>query len=75
MPNLSHPRLFWSKCWYITLGKFAIMLESQSSPATLEEYVAQSKAYKHLDLDTKKVDSSMNVACDENDEGIRRFEK
>lgn len=55
-------------------GEFVERLEIRSRTAILIGYPEQSKAYKLLDVDTKKVVASRDVPFDESSEQLTPFE-
>ena len=69
-PNLSHIRVFGSKCWY-TLPKVKVRkLDPRAREALFLGYAESSKAYKLRDGELQKVVISRDVVFDEFSSGV-----
>ncbi len=64
-PDLSHLRIFGSKCWYIVPRTKLQKLDSRARPAIMIGYAKQSKGYKLWDTELQKAVISRDVQFDE----------
>lgn len=64
-PIMTHMRVFGSQCWYTVPKQKLQKLDSRSCPAIFVGYAEQSKAFKLIDLESKKVVVSRDVIFDE----------
>ena len=64
-PDVSHLRVFGSKCWYTLPGKQLQKLDARARQAMFLGYAKESKAYKLWDSELRKVVMSRDVTFDE----------
>ncbi len=64
-PDLSHLRVFGSKCWYVLPKKKVKKLDARSKEGLMMGYSSQSKGYKILDLESSTLIVSRDVTFDE----------
>eukprot|EP00171_Calliarthron_tuberculosum_P022915 IDg22915t1 len=64
-PNVSHMRVFGSKCWYVIPSSKVRKLDARSKEAIMVGYSTQSKGYKLWDQDLGKFVVSRDVTFDE----------
>ena len=64
-PDLSHMRVFGSKCWYIVPKKKVKKLDTRAREAVMMGYSKQSKGYKLWDIESEKFVISRDVKFDE----------
>ena len=69
-PNLSHLRVFGSKCWYTLPNNKVKKLETRAREAMFLGYAEGSKAYKLWDSELQKVVISRDVTFDESNSGV-----
>ncbi len=65
VPNLSHFRVFGSKCWYVVPRKNVRKLDPRSNEGMFIGYSTQSKGYKIWDPAFNKIVVSRDVRFDE----------
>ena len=64
-PDLSHMRVFGSRCWYILPKKKVKKLDARSKEGIMMGYSKQSKGYKIWDENSKKFIVSRDIKCHE----------
>ena len=64
-PVLAHLRVFGSRCWYTVPKEKLRKLDARARIAIFVGYSEQSKAYKLIDIETRKVIVSRDVRFDE----------
>ena len=64
-PDISHLRVFGCKCWYTIPKSKVKKLDDRSRCAIFVGYAESSKAYKVIDLESRKVVVSRDVTFDE----------
>jgi hypothetical protein len=60
-PNISHLRVFGSKCWYVTPKSQRSKLDKRSCEAVMVGYSENQKGYKLWDANSKKMITSRDV--------------
>lgn len=65
-PNVSHLRVFGSKCWYVIPKHKLKKLDARSREGLMMGYSTQSKGYKIWDLESRKMIVSRDVTFNEN---------
>ena len=61
IPDLSHLRVFGSKCWYVSPKSKLKKLDARSREALMMGYANKSKGYKLWDIELKKMIISRDV--------------
>lgn len=72
-PTLSRVRVFGPKCWYLVLAKGTQKFGNKSPPSIFIGYSDRNKAFRLLDIETRKLIICKGVVFDEASSGTRPF--